>query len=327
MCVGSGLALWVNDRVRSRGLTFFTMFKFDFGGQDAEPDASQGQPHAESSLVPAQLCSLEYLSQHEPRISYTKDSFGIPRRDLFDVRYELMSADDMSEEEKLLLSGTEDVRKNVYEGGLKVWEGTNDLLEVLSASTQQYTNCAELGCGAGLPICFLFHKALTTHSAGKYVLADYNSAVLRLLTMPNVVLSWLAATNNAAVQEYHGELVISQEMVRAMLEDLRNREIEVLFVAGAWSSDFSSLIGNDAYDLVLASETIYSLDSIKEFTSVLQSALKPESGVGLVAAKKIYFGVGGGVVEFELLLDQRFMAHKIIYEKGSVGRVVLQVSK
>lgn len=294
------------------------MFKFNFAGENSEESA----PETRSELVPAQLFGLDLFQ--ESRISYTRDALGIPRRDLFDVRYELMSRDEVSEEEQILLS-TEDVRKTVYEGGLKVWEGTNDLLAVLENRTEEYTNCIELGCGAGIPLCYLFHKALVSAKPGKYVFADYNSAVLRLLTIPNVVLSWLAATKNSLVQEEHGELELSNELVKDMAADLQLRNITLQFVAGAWSPQFSELVG-DGYDLVLASETIYSLDSIQDFTAVMQRALGGVAlgGVALVAAKKIYFGVGGGVVEFEQLLDERHISHRVVYECGSVGRVVLE---
>lgn len=53
------------------------------------------------------------------------------------------------------------------------------------------------------------------------------------------------------------------------------------------------------YDLILASETIYSPTTTPLFTRVVLDVLRPDGkGRALVAAKEIYFGVGGGVMDF-----------------------------
>lgn len=297
------------------------MFKFSFGDSDNVADPIIDESQSVNNLLPAEFVSIETLKNLAPRISYTKDSIGIPRRDLFDVRYELMGRDDLTAEENLLL-GTEDVRKNVYEGGLKVWEGSNDLLEFLSSREIGASRVMELGCGAGHPISYLFYKAIRGSKSGAFVLADYNPAVLRLLTLPNIVLSWLAATNNEMVGQDHDEIVLSSDLIESMLRDLKSRAIELSFVSGAWSPQFSNLVGTN-FDLVLASETIYSLDTVAAFSGVLKHTVT--TGIALVAAKKVYFGVGGDIVVFQKLLEERNMKHQIVDERGSVGRVILEV--
>ena len=52
------------------------------------------------------------------------------------------------------------------------------------------------------------------------------------------------------------------------------------------------------FDLILASETIYSLEDLAKFRDTVMHFLRPEGGVALIAAKEYYFGVGGGVDAF-----------------------------
>lgn len=86
--------------------------------------------------------------------------------------------------------------------------------------------------------------------------------------------------------------------------------------------------------LVLASETIYSPSSLGIFTKLVYDVLSEEDAIGpgrreaFVAAKKVYFGVGGGVAEFEEELKRLGgKATTVLDVKGAgVGRVVLEVS-
>lgn len=291
------------------------MFKFGFGEEDNVPQAQ-----STTQTDPPKVHDFALLRQAAPRISYTaypvpNSDIALPRRDFFDARYQLMGEDNLSEDDKLLL-GTEDVRKTVYEGGLKVWEGTNDLLAVLGDYSD--SSVIELGCGAGIPACLQIYKALKANKPGRFVLADYNTSVLRLITIPNVVLAWIEATKGL---EANGEINLTAELIDECAADLKARQISVQFISGGWSPEFVAL-ASGPFDLVLASETIYSLDSIVSFTDVLTAV---KSRIALVAAKKVYFGVGGGVIEFQRQLDQRKLSHRIVYETGNVGRVVLAV--
>ncbi len=65
--------------------------------------------------------------------------------------------------------------------------------------------------------------------------------------------------------------------------------------------------------LVLAAETIYSPTSLDAFAETLLALLKRvRQGRALVAAKRVYFGVGGGVDEFK---------EKVARGGGVVGEV------
>ena len=80
--------------------------------------------------------------------------------------------------------------------------------------------------------------------------------------------------------------------------------------------------------LILASETIYSPVSLPVFTRTLLDILGQgyRRGKALVAAKKVYFGVGGGVAEFETeLRSQKGEARVVLDVEAGVGRVVLDV--
>jgi len=76
------------------------------------------------------------------------------------------------------------------------------------------------------------------------------------------------------------------------------------------------------YDLVLSSEGIYSPVSLPQFTSVLVTCLR---GHALVASKKIYFGVGGGINDFFNELAKHNRNGNIVWEGGQVGRVIIQI--
>lgn len=293
------------------------MFKFQFNVDQNSDGHEERSPKPEAPELenPARWHTWD---EFKPiRISYSIQN-GIPRRDLFDVRYQLMQSDNLQAEEQILL-GSEDVRRSVYEGGLKVWEGANDLLKVIEGAEIPST-VIELGCGAGIPCCSLILRAIEAAQPAKFVLADYNGAVLSLVTMPNIVLAWLQA-NHRLVGD--GDVEITSELVQEMKDDLSQKGISVECVRGAWSSKFCQLVGMHNYELVLASETIYSSGTIGVFAEVVEGALS-RSGRALVAAKKVYFGVGGSVVEFQRHLDLLNIQYQQLLTAGEVGRVVLE---
>ena len=129
----------------------------------------------------------------------------------------------------------------------------------------------ELGCGAGLPGIW----ALRHPSVKEVHFQDYNRQVVLGFTMPNVV-----------VNESEGE-------------NERKFKDASHFHCGDWSAmvrDFDEK--ENKFDLILASETIYSLEDLAKFRDAVVHFLRPEGGVALVAAKEYYFGVGGGVDAF-----------------------------
>jgi protein-histidine N-methyltransferase len=54
----------------------------------------------------------------------------IPRRELFDIKMQLMAEDEGASDESVNLDDS-DIRTNVYEGGYKSWECSFDLAKLL----------------------------------------------------------------------------------------------------------------------------------------------------------------------------------------------------
>ncbi|KAI9710027.1 MAG: hypothetical protein M1828_002330 [Chrysothrix sp. TS-e1954] len=230
--------------------------------------------------------------------------------------------------------GDFDIERNVYEGGFKSWEGAMDLARILlerrsSRDVNELTKVhevVELGCGTALPSLLLLQHALQEELPMSFTLCDYNASVLRLVTLPNLLLVWalenfpskfleapkLIYTNSHAtdkisgvprIQDAEGDLEVSTDLIDAFLMDLSKRSMNLSILSGPWSRTLSSHITPALQQsqglLVLAAETIYNPASLKAFTELLLSLLKTVAhGKGLVAAKRVYFGVGGSVDAF-----------------------------
>jgi protein-histidine N-methyltransferase len=222
----------------------------------------------------------------------------LPRRAVFDTEMQLKTSDDT----KLGDLGDHDIRRRIYEGGLKSWECSIDLATYLSDTiTDIPSKTLELGCGSALPSLMLFRKMLEEKKGGMLVLADYNLDVLKLVTLPNLILVWGVYKGLIQGEEkgdFDAHELFSAETFEGELKEIG---IEVVFMEGAWGGDMNQLLGETVeggkFDLVLGSETIYEPETAGRFTDVVLEALV-ENGKALIAAKKIYFGVGGGVDDF-----------------------------
>ncbi|GMG19191.1 unnamed protein product [Ambrosiozyma monospora] len=339
-------------------------------------------------VTPPQLHSSKQLSQKliNTRISFESVSLAngstLYRRELFDVKHQLMAEDEQTigntktqqqsqpqqkgQEFDILIGDTdEDLRQGVYEGGLKSWECSFDLIDKLDRGTiqslsnqQQSFDLIELGCGTALPSLYIFNQlieSLSKQSSNEneskrrinIVLTDYNYEVLRLVTLPNVLINWClhAITPQQLVQlqgrytttttereetitakqrkDYSnvrpGEIDITLELIDAFNTWLDQNGIMLSFVSGSWCRDFMNLVQplltttSESLRLVLTSETIYSLDISPVISEILLELVRPETdasgvyvdAVALLAAKDIYFGVGGSISEFLSYLNKR----------------------
>ncbi|KAL1854723.1 hypothetical protein Plec18170_004814 [Paecilomyces lecythidis] len=373
-------------------------FTFGFSGDDLDIDESdaqfdggyvenQGQTSQDNEqsrpLVEAKRWDgEEWLSTLPSQISYNKlsipssngkDVIALGRREVFDIRTQLMAEDDNDNDE--LISGLEegDIKPNFYEGGFKTWECALDLAKMMASeegrellddsSDAKDVHVIELGAGSAMPSLSIFAQLLSlpkTQSARRvhFTFADYNAAVLRLVTVPNLLLAWKLNSSNQTTESTGGqetdekeeeELDIDPSLIESFRTDLKDRGITIDFISGAWSPEFVELAltgqqgrsNNDARPwrtLILASETIYSPSSLGAFSETLLSLLRRcgagtttgSKTRGLVAAKKVYFGVGGGVDEFLAVLNQMAGAavevqQRVEVKTEGVGRVVLQV--
>ncbi|PKY07030.1 hypothetical protein P168DRAFT_324488 [Aspergillus campestris IBT 28561] len=381
------------------------MFSFGFSGDDIEADEAdlqsgldqgsassnvkQGQENVLPELVPAQRHEIsEWISTLPSQISYntltintagddTKPTPGaaltIARREIFDIRTQLMAEDSADHENEELISGLEqgDLKPNFYEGGFKTWECALDLAKVVIAenalSGDGDQHVIELGAGTAVPSLALFAQLLSRPASSdsnskkiRLTFADYNDVVLRLVTLPNLLLTWnhiinspshrtdaeqgadapAPAESEPAASSEEEELDITPDLLAAFQQDLATRNITIDFISGAWSPAFVDLIttsqNQHSYKqtLILASETIYAPASLNPFSETLLQLLRREEHQGqrraLIAAKKVYFGVGGGVDEFLAVLgriggDGVEVVQRLDVQSGGVGRVVLGV--
>ncbi|KAH7326749.1 hypothetical protein B0I35DRAFT_143559 [Stachybotrys elegans] len=324
-------------------------FSFGFSGEDidAENDASPQttiapppNPAAAASAFPVagkpQLPATQHalpdlLATLPSKIAYScldvhlddGSTIQLPRRELWDVRVQLMAEDEGGDAAEGL--GTHDVKTGVYEGGFKSWESSVDLVKVLAAdSTLSARRSAplrviELGCGTALPSLALFQWTMPMETRARgptsFILADYNPTVLQLVTLPNFVLSWaLHHRNSSDLQEawmIEGELELSPEILAAFQEFLADHSINLCFLSGGWSPEFVELLyklpstaGTPPNTVLLGAETIYSPFALQAFTETIFRILEREQSVteaeaaAYVAAKRLYFGVGGSLDDF-----------------------------
>ncbi|KAL2814785.1 hypothetical protein BJX63DRAFT_190860 [Aspergillus granulosus] len=369
-------------------------FSFGFSGDDIDIDdadiqevgqQSIGQEAGTTSTLPelmkAQRHGMDdWLRTLPSQILYSKCVITSPletgadtsanvtvaRRDVFDIRAQLMVEDSAEEQNGELIAGLEkgDINPNFYEGGFKTWECSIDLGRLLVGEEVrgEDRHVVELGAGTAVPSLTLFAQLLSQTDSGStekrasrahFTFADYNSAVLRLVTLPNLILTWNYFTtqrNTAQSSDLQDEnqvdepeeemLDITPELLSAFQTDLAKRGITISFVSGAWSPTFVDLVFWSPElvgfkTLVLASETIYSPPSLHAFSETLQALLERPSAESraLVAAKKVYFGVGGGVDEFLAVLRTISessasikVEERLDVKSEGVGRTILEIA-
>lgn len=143
-----------------------------------------------------------------------------------------------------------------------------------------------------------------------------------------------------------GDLEISPADHQNFKVSLAKHNIEISTISGAWGPKFVELVSSEAppissspscpklrqETLVLASETIYSPSTIDSFVSTLLDLLAAAEAQGrtakaLIAAKKVYFGIGGGVDDFIAALQERGGQARIVWELEGEGvdREILEV--
>ncbi|KAL9031824.1 MAG: hypothetical protein Q9196_000197 [Gyalolechia fulgens] len=347
-------------------------FRFKFVGEDVGLDEDETlqdvDPIADLEPVDANtphlldlddiLCNLPSNIQYNT-IQLDHSSNGtvtLVRRELFDIRAQLMAEDTHINEASTAGLSTDDIKPHIYEGGFKTWECSIDLANyLLSHSQDLYQNIlnpchiVELGAGTALPTLFLFHLLLSSpiipkHPRRTLILADYNPSVISLATIPNLLLTY--ALTSQLIPPASGDLEITPALLSSFKQGLTHRNIHICAVAGIWGSAFASEMSlpdephvqshTSAHALILASETIYSPASTVTFTTTLLELMRKHNERGtnvraLVAAKRVYFGVGGGVDHFLNLLREHGGEAKEVWATGGmgsgVGRCVVEVTR
>ena len=202
------------------------------------------------------------------------------------------------------VSSHSDLIPGVYEGGLKIWECTFDLIDYFSEAKMQFANktVLDLGCGAGLlGIVALRGKAEKVH------FQDYNSTVIDEITLPNAVAncinegSRMSSGDNRKTSKPPSKRPKKAECLPDVLSKCR-------FFSGEWSEVSQLLLSSNKpfskYDIILTSETIYNPDYYSALHDTLAQLLDKNGRVYL-ASKAHYFGVGGGIYLFEKFIEER----------------------
>ena len=200
-----------------------------------------------------------------------------------------------------------------------------------------------MGAGTALPSLVFFNFFLSEASpswrAIHFLVADFNLSVLENATLPNLLLTWYFV-QSVATPEPEGDLDITPGLLSRFVKDLSNKGITISGISGTWNETFTGLLtplegpaSRDQIETIfLASETIYSPSSIHAFTQVLLKTLEGATkthghGRALVAAKKVYFGVGGGIDGFLKVLHELGGKGAIAWESKNEGisRVIVEV--
>lgn len=125
-----------------------------------------------------------------------------------------------------------------------------------------------------------------------------------------------------------GDLDLTADLLDAFTSALTKHRIELKFFSGSWPAVSSSPTGSDRvtqkYDLALTSETVYQIPSLPNLIALLRGAQQ-----SIVAAKVLYFGVGGGTDAFEeaVLASGGQLEHIGGAWEGAKGGVSRKVSR
>lgn len=277
-------------------------FKFNFSYEDSDEERDVSPPEsrlevfsepsivreAKEILIQSNLSA--YLSSEVEEIPISGGNLCIKHVSDSNVEENLKGRQDVSGNDILTAAeNSTDLIPLVYEGGLKIWECSIDLVEYLLESQVGFHGklVMEIGCGAGLPGIYALLQGAEVH------FQDYNDDVIEYVTIPNVLM-------NLAQQPKQCQ---SETASFALLQTARKC---CRFFSGDWGSvvDFINpgQVNEMMYDVILTSETIYAVESHVKLYNVIKRHLKEPNGMAYVAAKTHYFGVGGGTRSFEKLV-------------------------
>lgn len=294
-------------------------FTFDF----AEPESNTNQTST-TIEVPKFDCKLHDIKEGlineitnftaENAIDIEEQNVHIIKRSLSDITYEI-AVDQMEDNQQnksivqsivQSMSSQSDLISGIYEGGAKTWECSIDLVNFLNSNwtklLQTYKlddtkplKVLELGCGSALPgiYCLKYQNCET-------VFQDYNEDVIKMVTIPNVGLN-LSFSKGEKLTNLDDVPVNRNQLIA---------ESKTQFISGDWSKMDNLNTGNQAFDLILTSETIYSASSHQQLLNAMAQNLRPD-GIALVAAKTTYFGCSGSLAMFLRQAEQHCRVQQI----------------
>ncbi|KFU91197.1 Histidine protein methyltransferase 1, partial [Chaetura pelagica] len=216
------------------------------------------------------------------------------------------------------VSSHSDLIPGVYEGGLKIWECTFDLIDYITEAEILFTNktVLDLGCGAGLlGIVALRGEAAEVH------FQDYNSTVIDEITLPTAVANCVSEGSGMGCGDNRktGKPPPKRPRKAKCTPDALTK---CRFFSGEWSEVSQLLLNSNKpfskYDLILTSETIYNPDYYSALHDTLAQLLDKNGRVYL-ASKVHYFGVGGGIYLFEKFIEERNVFRSSIVKRIDKG--------
>ena len=173
-----------------------------------------------------------------------------------------------------------DLVKGIYEGGIKIWECSIDLLNFLPSIYENINlnneNILELGCGHGLPGIYLLLKG------GNVTFQDFNKEVLDNIT-------------------------------KGYLNQLKEKfNLDLFYNSNFENGDWGNFKSNKQYNIIISCDTLYNTDNYEKIYNILKNYLS-KNGKALFATKKFYFGVGGSSSEFMYFIREKgeFEVNKI----------------
>ena len=190
-----------------------------------------------------------------------------------------------------------DLISGKYEGGIKIWECDQDLLEFLPSiynDSWKNKNILDMGCGHGLPGIYLLLKGIN-----EICFQDFNKEVLDNIT-----------------KNYINQLKNNFGL---------NFEKKVNYVDGDWG-EFQY---NKKFDVIISGDTLYNNSNYEKIYNLIKNNLNKD-GEAFFASKRFYFGVGGGSSEFRQYISDRneFQIEQVKTIKDGINniRVILKIT-
>ncbi|XP_053609936.1 histidine protein methyltransferase 1 homolog [Plodia interpunctella] len=279
-------------------------FKFNFSGEDVAESSTTDTLYIPwfdcKEVVPTnQMEELDSIVKHakmficgDVEIGHVVTSEAIAN---------ILSTNDTYNATECAEKDHSDLVVGKYEGGLKIWECTYDLVEYLINNSDKINfvsaRVLDLGCGAGILGIYAFINGANV------TFQDYNQEVLEHVTIPNVLLN-----------------IEEEEDTAKLLKRCR-------FYSGDWASFNNKYDESEMYDLILTSETIYNDNNYDKLINIFIKRLS-KTGAVYLAAKTCYFGVGGGVRQFEQKLENNGALQSEICWKstGGIQREILKIT-
>lgn len=216
---------------------------------------------------------------------------------------------------KVINTNKTDIVPGQYEGGFKLWECARDFVRFVHTGPATNTprcwltgkRVLEVGCGHGLPgITALLGGAACVH------FSDYNEEVLQHSTIPNILRNCSSSSSPSA-----SPVII-------------NSSSQVRLFSGDWAAlaDHLKQHQHQQYDVILSTDTVYSLESIQSLLRLIHVALRPQSaGVAYVMGRCYYFGVGGGTKELVWKAQAMgFITNRVAHFPAGVERDIISLT-